>query len=139
MTWGTWGKNLADNEIIALLNCFLENGITTFDHADIYGAHTTEEAFGNAFSKSGIKYVSENRNYNIKHYDYSLEHIMWSVDNSLKKLKTEYLDVFLLHRPSPLMQPEVIAEAVDNLRNKGKIRSFGVSNFTQNQIASKEL
>lgn len=146
MTWGSWGKNLNTKEMISLINTSLEEKITTFDHADIYGAHTTEEAFGNAFkesgierekiqliSKCGIKYVAENRDYNIKHYDYSAEHIIWSVENSLRNLKTEYLDVLLLHRPSPLMQVDEISKAIDLLKNQGKIRSFGVSNFTPPQ------
>lgn len=146
MTWGNWGKNLNTNEIIERLHVCLENHITTFDHADIYGGYTTEESFGKAFaesrierdqieliSKCGIKYVTENRNYGIKHYDYSAEYIIWCVENSLKNLKTDYLDVLLLHRPSPLMQTDEIAKAVDHLKNQGKLRSFGVSNFTASQ------
>ena len=146
MTWGTWGKNLTTKQMISLLNDCIDSKITTFDHADIYGAHTTEEAFGKAFaesgierekiqliSKCGIKYVAENRDYTIKHYDYSKEHIVWSVENSLKNLHTDYLDVLLLHRPSPLMQADLIAEAITTLKNQGKIKSFGVSNFTPSQ------
>lgn len=146
MTWGSWGKNLDTQEMISMIKTCLEHQISTFDHADIYGGHTTEESFGKAFaesgidrdsiqliSKCGIKYLSENRNYNIKHYDYSAEHILWSVENSLRNLKTDYLDVLLLHRPSPLMIAEEIAEAVDKLKFQGKIRSFGVSNFTASQ------
>lgn len=146
MTWGSWGKNLDTQEMISMIKTCLEHQISTFDHADIYGGHTTEESFGKAFaesgidrdsiqliSKCGIKYLSENRNYNIKHYDYSAEYILWSVENSLRNLKTDYLDVLLLHRPSPLMIAEEIAEAVDKLKFQGKIRSFGVSNFTASQ------
>jgi predicted oxidoreductase len=146
MTWGTWGKNLDTKGMVSMMETCLNEQITTFDHADIYGGHTTEEAFGNAFaqsgierdaiqliSKCGIKYLSEKRNYNIKHYDYSAEYIIWSVENSLKNLHTEYLDVLLLHRPSPLMQAEEIAEAIDKLKFQGKIRSFGLSNFTPSQ------
>lgn len=147
MTWGIWGKNLNTKEMASLIeNCCKEN-ITTFDHADIYGAHTTEAAFGNAFqesgiareniqliSKCGIKYVAENRDYTIKHYDYSSSHIIWSVENSLRNLKTDYLDVLLLHRPSPLLQPEEVALAIDMLQTQGKIKNFGVSNFTPSQM-----
>jgi len=147
MTWGSWGKNLNSKEMISLINNYLEEKITTFDHADIYGAHTTEAAFGTAFkesgidrnqiqliSKCGIKYVAENRNYNIKHYDYSADHIIWSVENSLRNLKTDYLDVLLLHRPSPLMQVEEISKAIEILKTQGKINCFGVSNFASSQM-----
>jgi len=147
MTWGGWGKQLSKKEMIALMNDCLENNITTFDHADIYGAYTTENEFGNAFadsslsrekiqliSKCGIKYLAENRNNKVKHYNYSKDYIIWSVETSLKHLKTEYLDLLLLHRPSPLMEPEIIAEAISTLKQQGKIKSFGVSNFTPSQV-----
>lgn len=147
MNWGVWDKNLNTNEMNHLIHLFLENGITTFDHADLYGGYTTEAAFGKALASSkmdrekiqlitkcGIQYVSENRPKNvIKHYDYSKEYIIWSVENSLKNLQTDYLDVFLLHRPSPLMQADEVAEAVEKLKAAGKILSFGVSNFTSSQ------
>lgn len=144
MNWGVWDKNLNTKEFTHLINLFIENGITTFDHADIYGGYTTEEAFGKALTESkidrkkiqlitkcGIQYTSENRpNNSIKHYEYSKDYIIWSAENSLKNLQTDYLDVFLLHRPSPLMQADEIAEAVSKLKADGKILSFGVSNFT---------
>ena len=144
MNWGIWDKNLNTNEMNHLIHLFFENGITSFDHADIYGGYTTEAAFGKAWatskidrkkvqliSKCGIQYVSENRPENhIKHYNYSKEYIIWSAENSLKNLQTDYLDVFLLHRPSPLLQSDEVAEAVEKLKSDGKILSFGVSNFT---------
>lgn len=144
MNWGIWDKNLNIKEFTHLINLFIENRITTFDHADIYGGYTTEASFGKALSESkinrekiqlitkcGIQYVSENRPDNrIKHYEYSKDYIIWSAENSLKNLQTDYLDVFLLHRPSPLMQADEIAEAVSKLKADGKIKSFGVSNFT---------
>ena len=147
MNWGVWDKNLNTNEFTHLINLFIENGITTFDHADIYGGYTTEASFGKALSESkidrkkiqlitkcGIQYTSENRpNNSIKHYEYSKDYIIWSVENSLKNLQTDYLDVLLLHRPSPLMQADEIAEAVSKLKADGKILSFGVSNFTSSQ------
>ena len=147
MNWGVWDKNLNTNEFTHLINLFIENGITTFDHADIYGGYTTEASFGKALSgskidrkkiqlitKCGIQYTSENRpNNSIKHYEYSKDYIIWSAENSLKNLQTDYLDVFLLHRPSPLMQADEIAEAVSKLKADGKILSFGVSNFTSSQ------
>ena len=125
----------------------VENDIHTFDHADIYGDYSTEADFGHAFaesgidrnnieliSKCGIQYLGKSRpELKVKHYNYTKEYIIWSAENSLKHLKTDYLDLLLLHRPSPLMQPEVIAEAVSILKKEGKIKSFGVSNFTPNQ------
>ncbi len=147
MNWGVWDKNLNTKEMNHLIHLFFENGITSFDHADIYGGFTTEASFGKAWadakidrekiqliSKCGIQYVTENRPENkIKHYNYSKEHIIWSVETSLKNLQTDYLDVLLLHRPSPLMQADEIAIAVEQLKAAGKIRSFGVSNFTPSQ------
>ena len=146
MNWGAWGRKLNISAIQERIKTFLTEGINTFDHADIYGGYTTEADFGTAWAemdidrkevkfitKCGIKYVCEEREYSIKHYDYTKEHIIWSVENSLKNLQTEYIDVLLLHRPSPLMETEVIAEAVSALKNSGKIRAFGLSNFTPSQ------
>lgn len=143
MTWGVWGKNLDEKSMISLMNCCLENKISSFDHADIYGGYTTEASFGFAFANSKIdrkkvQFISkcgiqtEVRN-DIKHYDYSKKHIIWSVENSLKNLKTDYLDVLLLHRPSPLMKNDEIAEAIEKLKTDHKIIDFGVSNFTPSQ------
>lgn len=146
MNWGVWDKNLKTKEMENLINICFENKITTFDHADIYGGYTTEAQFGKALSQSkikreqiqliskcGIQMLAEKRNNTIKHYDYSKDYIIWSVENSLKNLKTDYLDVLLLHRPSPLMQADEIAEAVEKLKSEGKIIDFGVSNFTSSQ------
>jgi predicted oxidoreductase len=146
MNWGVWDKNLTSKEMLNMIHICLENKITTFDHADIYGSYTTEADFGKAFasskiarekmqliSKCGIQMLAENRDNKIKHYDYSNSHIIWSVEQSLKNLKTDYLDVFLLHRPSPLMQSDEIAEAVEKLKSEGKIIDFGLSNFTNSQ------
>jgi predicted oxidoreductase len=146
MNWGVWDKNLSVSEMESMIHICLENGIFTFDHADIYGSYTTEAQFGKAFveskidrdkmqliSKCGIQLLSENRNNAIKHYNYDKNHIIWSVENSLKNLKTDYLDVLLLHRPSPLMQADEIAEAIEKLKSQGKILDFGLSNFTSSQ------
>ncbi|MBT8264344.1 MAG: aldo/keto reductase [Muriicola sp.] len=151
MTWGSWGKQLSKNEMIDLMHHCLELGISTFDHADIYGAYGNEEEFGNAFkesgierekiqliSKCGIQYVCEGRKNVTKHYDYSSDYIIWSAERSIKKLGTDYLDLFLLHRPSPLMQPDEILKGIDRLISSGKIKQFGVSNFTPSQIAMIE-
>ena len=153
MTWGIWGKNFNQNQMIEMINVCLENNISTFDHADIYGGYTTENSFGQAFynskidrekiqliSKCGIQSVEERDN-KIKHYNYSKDYIIWSVENSLKNLKTDYLDTLLLHRPSPLMQADEIAEAIGKLTSEGKIKSFGVSNFTpiQTELINQKI
>tara|TARA_R110001632_G_scaffold140060_1_gene255963 strand:+ start:67411 stop:68277 length:867 start_codon:yes stop_codon:yes gene_type:complete len=147
MSWGKWGKQFSAQEMIAQMNLTLEAGITTFDHADIYGDYTTEQQFGTAFfesgieresiqliSKCGIQNEGETRNNKIKHYNYSKEYIIWSVEKSIKDLKTDYLDLLLLHRPSPLMHPDEIAAAISELKEQGKILDFGVSNFTPSQV-----
>ena len=151
MTWGSWGKKLNSQGMSDLINHCVDIGITTFDHADIYGGYGTEEEFGSAFAVSGVKrdnvqmitkcgiqYMAETRNNKVKHYDYSKDYIIWSAEESLRKLRCEYIDLFLLHRPSPLMVPEEIAEAVVHLTKSGKIKEFGVSNFTPSQIEMLE-
>jgi predicted oxidoreductase len=147
MTWGAWGKQFYIKEMIDLIHFCLEQDITSFDHADIYGGYTNETDFGNALSESkiprdhiqlitkcGIQYKCENRDNKIKHYNYNKDYIIWSAETSLKNLKTEYLDLFLLHRPSPLMHPDEIAEAISQLKQQGKIKYYGVSNFTPSQV-----
>ena len=144
MNWGIWDKKLSTSEMEQLMHICIENQITTFDHADIYGNYTTEADFGKAFVQSKIdrkkiQLISkcgihlDGRNNNLKHYDYAKDYIIWSVENSLKNLQTDYLDVLLLHRPSPLMKADEIAEAVTQLKKEGKIVDFGVSNFTSSQ------
>lgn len=116
----------------------LEQGANFFDHADIYGGGTCEEIFAEAIhmnadvreriilqSKCGIRQGM---------FDFSKEHILESVDGILKRLKTEYLDVLLLHRPDALVEPEEVAEAFDSLERSGKVRHFGVSNQNPMQI-----
>lgn len=146
MTWGVWGKNLSKNEMISAIDHCMENGITTFDHADIYGDYTTEIEFGKALaeldipredmqliSKCGIQYIGNTRNNEVKHYQYDASYIMESVEKSIKELNANYLDLLLLHRPSPLIHPDEVAKAVDTLISEGKIKAFGVSNFTPSQ------
>jgi len=142
-SWGLSGKHLLD-----FVKHSLNYGITTFDHADIYGGYTCEEIFGNALSgqsslrskmqivtKCGIKLVSERRpQHRIKTYDTSKEHIIRSVENSLKALHTDYLDVLLIHRPDPLINADETSEAFHMLRNSGKVLNFGVSNFLPDQF-----
>ncbi len=151
MTWGNWGKQLTVSDTQLLMEYCLAKGISTFDHADIYGDYTNEEQFGKAFScsdikrenlqligKCGIQLPGKSRANQVKHYNYGTDYIIWSAERSLKALQTEYLDMLLLHRPSPLMHPHDIAEAVTQLKKEGKIRQFGVSNFNTSQIALLE-
>lgn len=147
MRWGIWGANHSVKEIQKLIDVCVEENITTFDNADIYGGHTTEELFGNAWkdmdlkrenlqfiSKCGIVMNSDKKPSALKYYNYNKDYILNCVDESLSNLKTDYLDTLLLHRPSPLMNPEVIAEAFTVLKNAGKVKEFGVSNFSVSQF-----
>ncbi len=148
MTWGIWGKNYTAQQMLSLIEQSIDLGITTFDHADIYGHYTTEAAFGEAMklqpslrdkiqlvTKCGIKLVTEHRpSHKIKSYDTSAAHIIASVEQSLKNLHTETLELVLVHRPSPLMNAEEIAETFQQLIEQGKVQHFGVSNFTPAQI-----
>ncbi|MCW5520897.1 aldo/keto reductase [Aureitalea sp. L0-47] len=146
MGWGIWGSKLSESEMSQRIHHCLELGITTFDHADIYGDYTTEAAFGDAFHSSGVKrediqlitkcgiqYVGNTRDNEIKHYQYDANYIIWSAEKSISDLKADYLDLLLLHRPSPLIRAEEVAKAVDKLTSEGKIKSFGLSNFTPSQ------
>ncbi len=143
MRWGAWGEKLSTSEYITLIETALEHDMNCFDSADIYGGYTTEAELGKALkesqiersaiqliSKCGICYPSEYSHYNIKYYDTSAEHIMASVTQSLKDLQTDYLDYLLIHRPNPLMNFEEMAETIEKLKSEGKIRHFGLSNFT---------
>jgi len=142
MTWGKWGKNLSIKEMSDKIKFCFDHALNTFDHADIYGGYTTENEFGKAFklsginrkdlffiSKCGIQYPCDSKNYVIKHYNYSKQHIINSVNSSLSNLNTDYLDLLLLHRPSPLMDADIISDTVDKLIKQGKIKDFVVSNF----------
>lgn len=116
----------------------MEVGANFFDHADIYGTGTCEEIFAEAVQMN--PQVRENMILQSKcgirkgMFDFSKEHILNSVDGILQRLKTEYLDVLLLHRPDTLVEPEEVAEAFDQLEREGKVRHFGVSNQNPNQI-----
>ncbi|WP_239750223.1 aldo/keto reductase [Mammaliicoccus sp. H-M34] len=140
--WGYSNQQLND-----FLHEIVDRGITTMDHADIYGNYTCESLFGDALAltpnlrekleivtKCGIILPNENKPKNIGHrYDQSYEHIIESVDQSLLNLKTDYIDTLLIHRPSPLMDPDEMTRAVMHLVDQGKIKAFGVSNFKCNQ------
>ncbi|WP_210479236.1 aldo/keto reductase family oxidoreductase [Naasia sp. SYSU D00948] len=134
-------QSLSDEEVRALVGAAREEGINFFDHADVYGdpLHGCEARFAEALdlspaergemilqSKVGIRPGGV--------FDFSKEHILSSVDESLSALRTDYLDILLLHRPDSLVEPEEVAEAFDTLHSAGKVRHFGVSNHTPGQI-----
>lgn len=148
MRWGKWGANFTTYDYEVIINQCVENGITAFDHADIYGDYTTEAEFGEAIkhkhslrqqikliTKCGIQLVCDERpQHQIKSYNTTKDHIIQSVEQSLKNFYTDYLDVLLIHRPSPLLNPIEVAEAVTQLKQQGKIQQFGVSNFLPQQV-----
>lgn len=117
--------NLSNAEVTTLINTAMEEGINFFDHADIYGGGKSEEVFANAIlmcpsvrekmiiqTKCGIRQG---------YYDFSKEHILNSVDGSLKRLKTDYIDILLLHRPDTLVEPEEVAEAFSSLHRSERL------------------
>jgi predicted oxidoreductase len=138
-----------------IVNLCLELGINTFDHADVYGGYQCEELFGNIikqksfkredivlFTKCGILVPHPNRpDVRVNYRDTSVAHITKSVENSLKKLRTDYIDIFLLDQPDPLSNLEETALALERLRNSGKIRNIGISNFSvyQHQLLASYL
>ena len=144
--------NVSDGELLNLIEWCISQGITTFDHADIYGGYTCEKLFGGALSlspsirerieivtKCGIVIESPERPGNKSHhYNTSKSHILASAEQSLLNLNTDYLDVLLIHRPDPLMDPEAVAEAFHALKSSGKVRYFGVSNFKAHQYRMLE-
>lgn len=130
--------NLDKNEVNNLITTALDCGINFFDHADIYGNGKSEEIFSEAVSLTSSlreKIIIQSKcAIRPGMYDYSKEHILNSVDGILKRLKTDYLDILLLHRPDTLMEPEEVSEAFEKLYNEGKVRNFGVSNHNSMQI-----
>ena len=131
---------LTKQEANHLINTALDEGIDFFDHADIYAAGKSEALFAEAIdmnpgvrekmliqTKCGIRP-------DLGIFDFSKEHILKAVEGSLKRLRTDYIDVLLLHRPDTLMEPEEIAEAFNQLQSSGKVRAFGVSNQNPMQI-----
>lgn len=123
----------------AFLHAALEQGANYFDHADIYAGGKSEEIFGQAVKEdSSIKredmIIQSKCGICKGFYDLSKKHIIESVDGSLKRLQTDYLDVLLIHRPDALIEPEEVASAFDELEKSGKVRHFGVSNHKPMQI-----
>jgi len=148
MRLGTWGANYNEQQYQSFIENCLAIEVNTFDHADIYGDYTTEAEFGKVLennsslrdkiqiiTKCGINRVCENRpTYKIKSYDSSKEHIKASVEQSLKNFNTYYIDCLLLHRPDILMRPIEVSEAIQELKQAGKLKHFGVSNFSLSQL-----
>ncbi len=149
---GTWDtaplSAQTRKDALAAVRAALDAGITFFDHADIYCRTKSEEAFAQVWKdrpglrssifvqgKCGIRFEDDPRPGAPQRYDFSEEHILRSVEGSLRRLGTEYLDVLLLHRPDPLAEPEEVARAFDRLAEKGMVRFFGVSNHSGDQIA----
>jgi predicted oxidoreductase len=146
--WRLAEWQITPQQRLTLLEQALELGVSSIDHADIYGNYCGEALFGEALalapqlrsrieliSKCGIKLVSPNRPaHGIQHYDTSRAHIVASAENSLAALRTDYLDLLLIHRPDPLMDVDEVAEAFQSLQKSGKVRHFGVSNFTPAQF-----
>jgi len=147
MRWGVWGANFSTAEYRQMIESCLQYGINSFYHADIYGDYTTEAEFGEALkenpllrqhikliTKCGIQMLTANRpEHSIKSYNTSKEHIIHSVEQSLRNFGTDYLDVLLIHRPDPLLDPSDVAEAIEQLKQQGKVLAFGVSNFLPHQ------
>ncbi|MDE5967029.1 MAG: aldo/keto reductase [Lachnospiraceae bacterium] len=130
---------LPDSEVERVVGSALDNGITLFDHADIYGGGASEEKFGRLLA--GSRGLRDKMRIQSKcgicegYYDLSAKHIIEAVEGSLKRLRTDYLDLLLLHRPDALMVPDEIADAFSSLEQSGKVLAFGVSNFNTMQIS----
>jgi len=137
--------NLTTDQLIHFLEECLDLGITTMDHADIYGNYTFEELFGNALEKkpelrkrmelvTKCTIVYPTATVRVKFYDSSKKWIISQVEKSLRNMRTDYLDSLLLHRPDPFMNPEEVASAFDTLLKDGKVRTFGVSNYLPHEF-----
>ena len=129
-------NNMTESEASAFVDTALSYGANFFDHADIYGRGRSEEVFGKAIRGTKREEVFIQTKCGIYNgtYDFSYEHIVSSVDGSLKRLGTDYIDVLLLHRPDALVEPEEVARAFSYLKETGKVRNFGVSNHNPYQI-----
>lgn len=148
----SWNKEdllTKEDELVAIraVETALEQGINFFDHADIYKGGKSEQAFSSIWeanlvdresiylqSKCGIRFADDVFLGSAPHYDLSYDYIMKSVDDILKRLKTDYLDTLLLHRPDALIEPEEVARAFRELKESQKVRYFGVSNHNAAQI-----
>lgn len=144
--WRLMDWKMSPDELVGFIEQHLDLGITTVDHADIYGDYQCESAFGEALklaphlrsrmeivSKCGIATRARAEN-TIGHYITDRDHIVLSAEQSLRNLATDHLDLLLIHRPDPLMDADEVAEAFLALHHSGKVRHFGVSNFTPAQF-----
>lgn len=144
--WRTldWGKS--PEQLLSYLETHLDMGISSIDHADIYGDYQCEQAFGKALalrpalrdkieliSKTGIC-LPGRKGYDLPHYNTSAGHINTQVEQSLRNLGTDRLDLLLIHRPDPLMNADEVAHAFEALHKAGKVLHFGVSNFSASQF-----
>lgn len=151
IVWGHWRLpewKLSPQALLYLTKQCIELGVDTIDSADIYGVYTCESSFGQALAlepslrqkfkiitKCGIRLLSAKfPDVKVKHYDYSFRHIVGSVDRSLRNFRTDYIDLLLLHRPSPMLDPAEVANAFEQLKRDGKVLNFGVSNFLPYQV-----
>lgn len=152
-----WNNELSNaaQTMEKIVNLCLELGINTFDHADSYGSYQCEELFGNIinkksfkrediilFTKCGLRVPHPSQpDVRVKHYNTSKEHILESVDNSLRKLRTDYIDIFLLDHLDPISDLEETAYTLEKLKDSGKIRHIGVVNFSvfQHQLLASYL
>lgn len=149
---GGWSNAPLTNEVRAkaarVVASALEHGINSFDHADIYCRGKSESVFGEILremklardsiaiqSKCGIRFEGEPNADDPERFDFSYGHITRSVEGSLRRLQTDYLDILLLHRPDALVEPQEVARAFEDLHRKGQVKFFGVSNHTWAQIA----
>jgi predicted oxidoreductase len=142
------GWKLSSQELLRLIEEVIEMGVTSFDHADIYGNYSCEALLGNVLNlkkglrskieiitKCGINLITDKfPDRKIKYYEYSYDHIITSVGNSLTNFMTDHIDLLLLHRPAPFFDPEEVAKAFSVLKREGKVLHFGVSNFTPGQF-----
>lgn len=148
---GSWDdtplQDQTRKEAVKSIRSALDAGINFFDHADIYCRGKSEEVFSEIWheipglrqqiilqTKCGIRFEGDPAPGAPHRFDFSYEHIIHSVEGSLRRLQTDYLDVLLLHRPDPLVEPEEVARAFDELHTAGKVRYFGVSNHTAAQL-----
>ena len=148
MRMGQWGRNMNASQIENFIEGCISMDLIDFDHADIYGSYTTEADFGAVLkkrpdlrtqiritTKCGIKIVSDKRpDHKIKSYNLNKDHIKRSVENSLIAFHTDHIDNLLLHRPDILFDPYEIAQAFTELKKEGKVKYFGVSNFSVSQF-----
>ena len=138
--YGFWRWEAGKGDMEKIVNLCLELGVNTFDHADRYGNYTCEKRFGEVLAKQSFKRsdivlfskcgVNTPPLYRVNHVNTSAEHITLSVENSLRNLQTDYLDVFLLDQLDPLSDLESTALALEKLKSSGKVKNIGVSNFS---------